>query len=199
MQSFPRLLVLAGLLWVVAVGAGLKTLLVYQTTPGENGSGSTRWPSETALKAAPGKMTLVMILHPRCPCSRAGVAELARALAKAVKRPTTYAVFVRPKGVPGEWEKTDLWMTVSGIPDVQVYADEAGAEARRFGASTSGQTLLFDEHGRLVFRGGITGSRGHEGANAGRDSVIAFLNGSQPNRTDSFVFGCSLLGPAREN
>ena len=54
--------------------------------------------------------------------------------------------------------------------------DDDGAEARRFGAETSGQTLLYDEHGALLFSGGITGARGHAGDNAGRASLVALLN-----------------------
>ena len=49
--------------------------------------------------------------------------------------------------------------------------DDDGAEARRFGAETSGQTLLYDARGALAFSGGITGARGHAGDNAGRASL----------------------------
>ena len=41
------------------------------------------------------------------------------------------------------------------------------ARRQRFGAETSGQTLLYDRDGRLLFSGGTTGSRGHDGDNAG--------------------------------
>ncbi len=54
--------------------------------------------------------------------------------------------------------------------------DDDGAEAKRFGAETSGQTLLYDERGTLAFSGGITGSRGHAGDNAGRASLLALIN-----------------------
>jgi hypothetical protein len=65
--------------------------------------------------------------------------------------------------------------------------------ARRFGASTSGQTLLYNMAGRLVFNGGITIARGHSGSNDGRDAVVALLSGLVPMHTITPVFGCSLV------
>jgi len=67
------------------------------------------------------------------------------------------------------------------------------AEAKRFGAETSGQTLLYDERGTLAFSGGITGSRGHAGDNAGRASLLALINRSDADRRGSSVFGCPLF------
>jgi hypothetical protein len=72
--------------------------------------------------------------------------------------------------------------------------DPEGAAALRFGASTSGQTLLYNDSGRLVFNGGITAARGHEGPNDGQDAVIALLQNRPPLHTATPVFGCSLLG-----
>jgi hypothetical protein len=45
----------------------------------------------------------------------------------------------------------------------------------------------------LRFRGGITGSRGHEGANTGRDALLACLRGSSEEFHTTPVFGCSLF------
>ena len=50
------------------------------------------------------------------------------------------------------------------------------------------------EGGRLLFRGGITPSRGHEGDNAGRRRIASLLaNGSADGR-QTRVFGCPLRG-----
>ena len=70
--------------------------------------------------------------------------------------------------------------------------DENGLEAARFGAQTSGHTLVFDSNGRLVFSGGITATRGHVGANAGENAVLAALRQQIPERGRTSVFGCSL-------
>jgi hypothetical protein len=71
--------------------------------------------------------------------------------------------------------------------------DPEGAAALRFGASTSGQTILYNDSGRLVFNGGITAARGHEGPNDGQDAVIALLQNRAPRQTTTPAFGCSLL------
>jgi hypothetical protein len=71
--------------------------------------------------------------------------------------------------------------------------DVDGLEARSFGAATSGQTLLYDKRGALLFSGGITGARAHQGDNVGRRSLVALLNGGPNERPGTSVFGCSLF------
>jgi hypothetical protein len=69
-------------------------------------------------------------------------------------------------------------------------------EAGRFGAETSGHTLLYGADGRLLFSGGITASRGHAGENAGESAIIALVNHQTPLRSQTLVFGCSLTNHA---
>jgi hypothetical protein len=73
-----------------------------------------------------------------------------------------------------------------------VLADPDGREARRLGVMTSGHVLLYDRAGRLLFTGGITGSRGHEGDNVGCESVIRLLRGEGGARHRNDIFGCSV-------
>jgi hypothetical protein len=73
--------------------------------------------------------------------------------------------------------------------------DEDGFEAKRFGAKTSGQVVLYAPKGALLFSGGITVSRGHQGSNPGLESLITCLTQSNPDRTPWPVFGCLLLDP----
>src|SRR5207244_9248206 len=105
-------------------------------------------------------------------------------------------VFIRPAGVAADWEKTALWRSAARIPDVSVVGDEAGREARRFGGETSGQTLLYDPTGRLLFSGGTTIARGHLGDSAGLEAILALLDGRRPPRATTPVFGCSLFASA---
>ena len=78
-----------------------------------------------------------------------------------------------------------------GARVVLVDRDADGVEAARFGAKTSGQALLYAADGRLLFHGGLTPSRGHEGDNEGLRRVTAILDGKAA-RDESPVFGCSL-------
>jgi hypothetical protein len=79
---------------------------------------------------------------------------------------------------------------------VRALEDPDGEEARRFGASTSGQTLLYSGKGRLLFNGGITASRGHIGPNDGWDAVVSLLQTGTAKHQTTPVFGCSMLGPS---
>jgi len=79
---------------------------------------------------------------------------------------------------------------------VQVMRDDDGVEAARFGAATSGQVILYDRDGGLLFTGGITASRGHAGDNDGRNAIVSLLGRGRETRHSSPVFGCSLLEPA---
>jgi hypothetical protein len=123
-------------------------------------------------------MTLLVFAHPHCPCTRATLAELSRLLAACQglpAAPRVLVVFVRPAGAAPGWERTETWEAASRLPGVTVLADADAKIARRFDAKTSGQVFLYDGAGRLRFCGGITGGRGHEGDNAGRDAVTAAL------------------------
>jgi hypothetical protein len=139
-----------------------------------------------------------MLAHPHCPCTRASIGELALLMAHSQGRVTAYVLFLKPAGFSDDWEKTDLWHSAASIPGVKVMIDDGGAEARRFHAATSGQTMLYDAEGRLLFSGGITGSRGHAGDNAGRSAIVSLLNTGAAERAETFVFGCRLFGANSE-
>jgi hypothetical protein len=108
-------------------------------------------------------------------------------------RVTTYAVFVKPQDFSTEWEKSDLWTNAASIPGVQVMQDDGGVEAQRFRSLTSGQTVLYDKNGKLLFSGGMTAARGHEGDNAGRSAIVSILNEGKSELVNTPVFGCALF------
>jgi hypothetical protein len=80
-----------------------------------------------------------------------------------------------------------------------VLSDPEGREAQRFGAATSGHTFIYDKNGKLLFSGGLTGSRGHEGDNIGRRTAIDCLTSTQTKQNKTSVFGCEILNVCREN
>jgi hypothetical protein len=181
--------------WLAAAGAALAWLMQYDNTPGEAAHAPLQWPADSAMARDPQGPTLVMLAHPRCDCTRASLTELAELLARAPKRPRTYVVFIKPTGVDADWERSGVWRQASDIEGAEVLRDDGGLEARRFGVSTSGQTLLYSASGALVYAGGTTGARAKAGNNAGRTSLVALLNGQQPGQVATPVFGCSLFGP----
>ncbi len=165
----------------------------YENSPGVGAQPPARWPTDSRIQRAPNQATLVMLAHPHCPCTRATIGELALLMAHTQGRVTAYVLFLKPAGFDDDWEKTDLWRSAASIPGVHAIIDDGGAEARRFHAATSGQTILYDAEGRLMFSGGITGSRGHSGDNAGRSAVVSLINARASERTETLVFGCPLF------
>jgi hypothetical protein len=101
-------------------------------------------------------------------------------------------LFALPDGAGDDWLRSDTVLRARQLSGVEVRIDRASYEARQFGSATSGQVLLYDRAGRLLFSGGITGSRGHEGDNLGRARVTALIRGAAPDRPVSPVFGCAL-------
>jgi hypothetical protein len=135
---------------------------------------------------------LVMFVHPRCPCTRASLSELNAIANIAGSRVSTAVVFLRPEGMPGGWERTDSWSSAARIPGATLLSDHGGIEAARFGADTSGYVVLYDPEGRLLFSGGITGSRGQAGDNWGRRQVLSLVMEHRTDRLAHAVYGCPL-------
>jgi hypothetical protein len=184
--------------WLASVACGLGLLMRYESTPGRVGAVTGSWPTESALPQPGPKPALVMLAHPRCPCTRASIGELAQIMADTRGKLSASVVFMKPAGAGADWDDTELRRSAAAIPGVTVLTDIDGTEAARFGAKTSGHTLLFDRTGTLVFSGGITASRGHAGRNAGESAIIAAVNGTQSDRPRTPVFGCSLISQGAE-
>jgi len=119
-------------------------------------------------------------------------------MARVQGQTSAHVLFWKPADVADDWVKTDLWREAAAIPGVEVSVDEGGVEAARFRAYASGQTILYDAQGHLLFNGGITGARGHAGDNAGRSAVVSLLTTGAAERRETFVFGCALHNPAAQ-
>ena len=199
--SFPRVPARAWLtigiaLWLVATAAGLKGLLDYQTAAGSPANPPESWPTSANFPIAHRGPTLLVIAHPRCPCTRATIEELAKIMARARGSIGASVIFVVPRGLDPKWAETDMYRAASAIPGVHTYLDTDGEIARRFGAATSGQALLYGADGRLRFAGGITMGRGHGGDNPGSDAIVSIINSHSVKLASTPVFGCELASPS---
>ena len=185
-------------IWLCAIGVGLRFVLAYENSPGTVGGVPKTWPAESGVELSPDSPTLVMMVHPHCPCSRASVSELSLLLAQVQGRVTANVLFVRPKGVPKNWEIAELWASVARMPGVKLNVDNDGVEAHRFGSITSGQVMLYDKKGQLLFSGGITPSREHSGDNDGRTAIVALLTQGKAATDETPVFGCQVFVTAKD-
>lgn len=190
-NSIAVVLVLAAVLWGGTVVGAYRAIRRFETTPGDAAVARDSWPAATHVPRTAGKWSLVMLVHPHCSCSRASVQELAEIVERAPRDLQTTVIVYRPSEMPKGWERTDVYDAATRVPRARVIVDEDAAEANVFGGFTSGQTFLYDDHGRLRFAGGITSLRGHTGFNRGSADVVRIASqhtgsGSHP------VFGCAI-------
>ena len=179
--------------WIAVSFASLAALAKYKSIPGHQGVSREMWPAKTAISRGLDRPTLVLFLHPRCPCARATVEELIAILSLAQTPAKVDVAFFLPDEESEAWGRTDISRTVADLPGVAFHWDRGGREARGFGASTSGHAFLYNPAGRLRFSGGITASRGHVGDNPGRRAVIDLLLAKTPETSAFPVFGCPIL------
>ena len=165
-------------------------LLRHDFTPGQSsGKVPERWPIDTTLVKRHGLPTLVMAVHPNCPCSRASIEQLERIASQNEHPVQVVALFLDS---PGR-ESCATWKSFANNPAIQVVVDKHGRLAEKFGAFTSGEALLYDAEGQLRFHGGLTPSRGHSGPGRGVEVILALAEGQRIAFSSTPTFGCSLL------
>jgi hypothetical protein len=182
--------------WLVTIGGGMGVLYAHQARAGAAASAPATWPADGAIARDPARHTLVMLAHPRCPCTRASIDELAIVMDRLQGRLSARVLFVKPAGAGSEWE-SGLLASAARIPGVSVIVDEGGRHAERLGARTSGQVLLYGPGGELEFAGGITPGRAHVGDNVGRQRIISLVTRAATARRSSSVYGCPLFEEQR--
>lgn len=191
----PRTIALLVLtaVWATSVIAASTAVWRYKSTPGQAKNAGPHWPVGTALTRATDRPTLVMFAHPHCPCTKASIEEYAKLTDRLGDVVSANVVFIVPRGADKSWTETGTYRRAQSLPGVRVSVDTDGSEAARFGALTSGYTLLYDEDGQTLFAGGVTLARGHAGDNPGSRRILTLLNNKNAERRTSPVFGCALF------
>ncbi len=187
--------------WIFLVAIGVSFLYRYENGAGIVAQAPGNWPVDIPrdqIALAQSGPTLLVFIHPRCPCSVATLGELERLVASTRDHMRTHVVFWYPDQASPDWLRSALRTQAALIPGIHCMDDMGGDITRRFGVVTSGQSLLYSAEGQLLFAGGITKSRGHFGDNVGSDTIrtIALTAGSNIDEpVCSDVFGCSLVDP----
>lgn len=199
--SQPRYLLLAclGICWLAALVPGVRYLLAFEHTAGKQGLAPSDWHSTKLSAGDAHHPTLLVILHPKCSCSNATLAELEEA-ALTFDHPYNAILLIDPpQGSSFSWQEIAAYRDAQKALHASVVIDRGGAVATEFGAFTSGDVLLYsaeDAHARrsLLFSGGVTGSRGMIGENSGVAALeAAFQNPGVHSAATAPVFGCGLL------
>jgi len=185
------------LVWILSIAFGLYLLLEYSSTPGDSKLAKQNWPSESRL-APKDQFNLVMFAHPLCPCTTASIRELERVLAKTNQQVNCIVVFYA-EGTRWNANDSSTWQMTTANSRFQSVRSEDSHEVNAFGAMTSGELFLYSPTRELMFHGGITGSRGHEGSNAGAVAVVRLINGDPCSVDTSPIFGCPLTVKGTED
>lgn len=179
-------------LWMLLLAAGAGALTGYDFKGSVPEEGATAWPENPMLNLDKDRPTLLLFIHPRCPCTAASIAQLDRVLSRT--RFKTCVVVVHPPGAPEHWDTSPVVEAARRLPGAMIVVDDQGLLAQHFGAAVSGTAMAYDTTGTRRFSGGITASRGHEGDSAG-SLALTEIGAGRVARVDSApVFGCSLLG-----
>ncbi len=189
-------LVIAGLFWLVVLVGGMALFMSYENRAGIGAEAPGEWPIASRIPKPTDRSTLIVLAHPHCPCTRATINELARLMTGVGDRLAVYVVFIKPAGLEQGWEQSDIWTSATEIPGVKVVSDNQGRESELFGASTSGQSLLYDKNGKLLFSGGITIGRGAQGDSAGAAAIVSLVSEETEAVRVTSVFGCPLFNEA---
>jgi hypothetical protein len=193
---------------VLAVATGWYQLARFSSTPGEQTAAPARLPSNipqisaiseiSEIKTTPALAAansssqtplLLVFMHPRCSCTPATLQQLDHIL-DVSHAPVRLALVVYQSAVvnePSAQSARLLRHTAQIVPDIN------GRLARRFGAATSGEVVLYSSGGQLLYQGGITPLRAHTGDSLASDALrLALTTGEAQARTFN-VFGCPIF------
>ncbi|HEX2099937.1 MAG TPA: hypothetical protein VHF69_04710 [Candidatus Synoicihabitans sp.] len=187
-------------MWLVTVGAGFAGLNRYAATTGSADAPSVDVAEMLATHRRPGHPLAVMMIHPKCPCTDASLAEFADFLARAGSACDGLLVQLAPLDAGADWQSGPT--RVLGGRTVAVVNDFDGRVAASLGAQTSGHVVLLDEAGAVRFHGGITLARGHRGRSPGQDAMLAAVahRSAAVELCGAPVYGCPLQNETpREN
>jgi len=181
-------------IWAALLAGGFGALLLYSQTPGpeltrQTASDVDLWPLRKGKN-----WLLVVAIHPKCPCTRASLAELEKLMFRIGDKVDCHVLSYHPDGSLPQWGDTELVRFASSIPGVHVTSDANAQKAQAIGIAVSGGVVLFNVDGTAKFRGGITAARGHEGANLGAQTIDALARGESPEVTQTSAYGCLLAG-----
>lgn len=180
-------LVLAIAVWSVAAAGGLYAVTAHGAAEGRPASAPA---TLGASLRSSGRATIVVAAHPSCPCTRATLHEL-RKVAEEANGAADIVILLAGHGT--DRVADDIRANAASIPGARIVEDKDRAIAESLGAHTSGTVLFYDVTGALRFSGGITPSRGHEGASAGADAVRALVKDSAATTPRSTpIYGCPI-------
>lgn len=187
---------LFGSIWLITIAIVLRAWLDYEHTPGAIAGERLRWPADSGLVSDSQSGTLVMFLHPQCPCSRAGLRKLERILSQLPQRPTCHFLFAPMTPAENDEQHSENRRIAASLSPKGTKTDDGAFEAACFDAKTSGYVLYYDSAGQLRYRGGILAERGSDRTNAFEQALVEAIRNPRYPVVHTPVFGCPLTDVA---
>ena len=174
--------------------------VAYGTTTAQAAQTRFANPAPIVGHVATERPTLYLFMHPRCPCTRATIVQLDRVFTatglEKAELPEVIVVVTIPDDATendGAWRESDTVRLASTLPNAVVWYDRGGVKARSFGAQASGSVALYATGGKLLFAGGVTVSRGHEGDSLGAEQLLQQIqNPNEQVPVTAPALGCRL-------
>ena len=186
--------------WVAIAMAGWYCISAYGFSGDQEAIANAPqlWPAESTIVRTERRPTLLLFLHPKCPCSRATVGELERlpVLVPNSALPNICVIAAAPRSIGDLWWSSSFLTRAARLPNAHLVRDPGGVETAIFGARVSGTVLLFDPAGNRLYAGGVTMSRGHAGDNVGLQAVTSLLVDHDADVPSIPPLGCVMV---REN
>lgn len=182
------------MIWGVGLVVGVLWSIDYEYRLGETGNAPNRWPSDSGIEPDSSRPTLLIFLHPLCPCSRSSVSAFIQIVDRLGNQVTARVVFLEPPDGTAVWSKSDYERILEEVPGIKIEHDPGGGKASAFGVKTSGHVLVYDPARGLIFSGGVTSSKGMGGENPSQNHLIQSMQGEEPRErlAPGIVFGCPL-------
>ncbi len=187
---------LATVLWLTGITAGSYAMLRHEFD-GRTASGAPeQWPAELGdFNPSESDLTLVMAVHPDCPCTRASIEQLDRILTQNPGQCQAIALVYTSEGDDATSIKEGAyWRRLASLPEVRPQLDPEGHFAIKLGSGISGTVAAYDRKGVLRFQGGLTPSRGHGGPSVAVTTINRILKGESNELAAAPTFGCSIDG-----
>lgn len=192
-----------GFLWVLILVGGIGYVVNYSYIAGKPTEAPTSWPtaatqySEIKNNNLP---KLLVFLHPMCSCSKSSLNELDRLAPTLTGVAEIYTIFVFPDDDDDGWMESDLYVRAANNPNYNLIIDHGRHLSYMFGTHTSGATLIYDDSNKLVYNGGLTVARSHEGPSIGNIRIKRWALEQklkrQPTKAlaafETEVYGCSI-------
>ena len=118
--------------WAIGLVSGFSLIVSHNFATGNVSSAPIEWPDGINLESDANHPTLLVFIHPQCPCSSATIGELERLLADVNQQVKCTILMVCPSDHVDQWMKSKNTERSKSIEGVQIVVDVDGTTAAKF-------------------------------------------------------------------